>query len=83
MSIKSLVWTEEKKPNDEIRYNHVIAVTPFGRFLVTWKGWKKYDSPTIDETPWGGWGGVGVDLQAAKETAEEQYIKKISEGLGL
>jgi hypothetical protein len=40
MNIKPLIWTDEQKSNDEISYNHVIAETPFGRFLITWKGWK-------------------------------------------
>jgi hypothetical protein len=75
--IKPLEWSDVKEPCEECRYHHVTAETPFGRFLITWKGWKQFDDPTIDETPWGGFGGVGPDLDDAKEIAESEYIKRV------
>jgi hypothetical protein len=49
----SLQWTDNMPPSEACRYDHCIAETPFGRFLITWKSWKEYDDPTVDETPWG------------------------------
>lgn len=72
-----LVWSEEAEANEQVRYNHTIAETPLGRFLVTWKGWKKYASITIDETPWGDFGGVACDLADAKEMAQKMWNEKI------
>lgn len=42
--LKPLEWTEERQPDEDIRYNHVIADSVLGRFSVEWKGWKDYDS---------------------------------------
>lgn len=81
MQIKPLEWTEPMQPNDECCYNHVTAQTPFGRFLITWKGWKEYDSPTIDETPWGEFGVAELDLQTAKAFAEAEYLKRVGDCL--
>lgn len=47
-----LQWTENRPPCAGCPYDHCIAKTPFGRFLITWKSWKEYDSPTVDGTPW-------------------------------
>jgi hypothetical protein len=47
--IVGLHWSDHKKPTNGIPYDHIIAETPFGRTLITWKGWKEHDSPTIDE----------------------------------
>ena len=51
-----LCWTENLPPSESCPYDHCIAETPFGRFLITWKSWKEYDSPIVDETPWSPWG---------------------------
>lgn len=72
-----LVWTAPAKPNSQCRYDHVIAETPFGRFLITWKSWKAWDSPTIDETPWGDFFGVGANLEAAQGMAECEYQNRL------
>ncbi|WP_425401214.1 hypothetical protein [Algiphilus sp.] len=79
--VKPLEWTEPQQPNDEFSYNHVTAQTPFGRFVITWKGWKEHDNPTIDETPWGDFGGVGCDLMGAKTIAEAEYTKRVVNAL--
>lgn len=68
-----LIWTDPSPPNEQCRYHHTIAETPFGRFLLTWKGWKDYPDYGFDETPWGGieyhgWSTVGDAQQwAGKE----------------
>lgn len=45
--LKPLEWTEERQPDEDIRYNHVIADSVLGRFSVEWKGWKDYDSRVL------------------------------------
>lgn len=78
---KPLVWTDVTEPNTEVPYHHIIAMTPFGRFLVTWKGWKEHDPPTIDETPWGEWGGVTDSLDEARDLCGRMYEAKLHECL--
>ena len=77
MIVKPLEWSQEMPPNDDICYNHVVASTPFGRLVITWKGWKDYDSPTIDEAPWPDWWGCGQDLEEAKTLADTEYAKRV------
>ena len=74
-----LRWTEPQPPNEEVSYDHCIAETPFGRFLITWKGWKEHDCPTIDETPWGDWGGAYGTVDDAKEAAQRKWEAKLKE----
>lgn len=69
-----LEWSAEMNPNSECGYNHVTAQTPFGRILITWKGWKDYPSPTVDEHPVEGYFYVGHDVKDAKENAESAYF---------
>lgn len=40
-------WTEERQPNEKIRYNHMLLTTPLGVFSLEWKGWKKYGSVCV------------------------------------
>jgi hypothetical protein len=32
-------------------YNNWLGETPFGRILITWKGWKEYHDACVDEFP--------------------------------
>jgi len=78
--MKPLVWTEQRKPNNDCSYNHCIAETPFGRFLLTWKGWKEQpaDSMGFDETPWGDvWYGYWGSVEGAQKEAEDMLLEKI------
>ena len=77
--IKPLVWSDPAPPNEEIRYDHITADTPFGRFLVTWKGWKDHDPPIIDETPWGGWEAATDSLDEARDLCWRRYEEKLRE----
>jgi hypothetical protein len=81
-----LEWTENRPPRNGVcRYDHCIAETPFGRFLLTWKGWKtdwQYDLG-FDETPWDGieyhsWGSI----DEAKQWAADEMEKRIRLFLG-
>ena len=75
--ISALKWSEEREPNDEVSYDHVKAETPFGRFLITWKGWKDHDSPTVDETPWGDYWDSFCSVEDAKEACFKEYKARI------
>ena len=75
----SLEWTAPNVPNNDCRYNHCISETPFGRFLLTWKGWRKDDPEYgFDKTPWGvieyhGWSTV----EDAQEWAAQEMGRRI------
>lgn len=82
--VKPLAWTDESAPTESCRYNHVEAMTPFGRFLITWKGWKGDDWPTVDEVPWEGYDstfGPHPDLEEAKAACEQEFARRINECL--
>lgn len=75
---KSLNWTPELQPNEDCRYNHFTADTPFGRFLITWKGWKKYDDPVAEETPWGEFYHPHAStLEQAKVNCEQEFTRRL------
>lgn len=76
-SVADLRWSEERQPDDSCWYNHVVADTPFGRFRITWKGWKDGDCPTIDETPWNEFGGAFSTVAEAKAAAQAQFAERI------
>jgi hypothetical protein len=76
LPVMSLVWSDEP-PNNDCRYNHAAAVTPFGRVLITWKGWREYVYPTIDETPWGEFGGSFSTVEEAKAAVQAEYTRRV------
>lgn len=83
-TVKLLHWTEDRKPNNECGYNHCISETPFGRFLLTWKGWKTepWQSMSIgfDETPWGeAWYEMWDTTDEAKESAYTKFCELIAD----
>lgn len=76
-----LSWSEPAGPNDECMYDHVIATTPFGRFLLTWKGGKKTPSYSFDETPWDHEGltpHVWRMLESAKMWAAAEMARRLA-----
>lgn len=77
MSKYPLQWSETFPPNESVCYHHVIAETPFGRILITWKGWKERDNPTVDEHPVPGFFAVGDDVEDAKDLAECAYSEAV------
>jgi hypothetical protein len=85
-SIK-LQWSDHLKPNDEVRYDHLIAQTSFGRILITWKGWKEEWNLAfiIDEHPVDGARGsyAGNTIEEAKQSAEEKYRAALEAALAL
>lgn len=73
-----LSWSDPAEPKEKgCHYNHTIAETPFGRLLLTWKGWKDDPGFGFDETPWGeveyrGWSTV----REAQEWAEGEMARR-------
>lgn len=81
MKVRSIEWSEEREANPEVSYNHVVGTTPFGRFLLTWKGWKEphQQDVCVDETPWNNepvtpW---TCDLDEAKALCQFTFEEKV------
>jgi hypothetical protein len=73
-----LSWSEERQPCEECRYNHCIAETPFGRFLISWKGWKEHSAVTADETPFGDWFECWNSVEEAKSGCQSEYNRRLA-----
>jgi hypothetical protein len=73
-----LQWTENMPPSEGCRYDHCIAETPFGRFRISWKGWKQFDSPTVDETPWGDWDNAFNSVDEAKAACQKEMDERLA-----
>ena len=79
-----LNWSTPSPPNEKYHYDHTIAETPFGRFLLTWKGWKDNPGYGFDETPWNeieyhDWDNV----EEAQRWAEQEIYRKCRDLLGI
>lgn len=69
--VKPLEWSEEKVSNKDVKYNHVIAETPFGRFVIAWKSNDSFDvmeSPLEPENY-----KFFSTLEQAKESCQEDF----------
>lgn len=75
--IKELQWSPPQIPTSDIPYPHVIAETPFGRFVVSWKTWKSHHPVYLEETPWFGWYMSYETVEAAKAAAHAGYCARI------
>lgn len=73
--IKPIEWTEPAPPNENIRYDHVIGTCGLGKFVITWKSWKKFDSYCLDFND--DYLVAEIDLEAAKEYAFTYLSDKI------
>jgi hypothetical protein len=76
-----LSWSEERQPCEECHYNHCIAETPFGRFLISWKGWKEHPAVTAvtaDETPFGDWFECWNSVEEAKSGCQSEYNRRLA-----
>lgn len=70
-------WTDEQ--DARCSYTHLIGHTPFGRVLITWKGWKEVWNMTLDESPWGASGYVGDTVESTKKNVEAEFNKRLLE----
>ena len=79
--MSKLKWSEDFPPNSYCSYNHCFADTPFGRFLLTWKGWKEHCNSGVgfDETPFADevWYDSWDSVEDAKKAAEERFFTEI------
>jgi hypothetical protein len=75
-----LKWSDEKPPNENCPYDHCTAETPFGRVLITWKGWKpRYATAvTADETPFSGYFGCWNSVEEAKAQIQAEYNRRLT-----
>ena len=76
VKVKELVWSENLPPSTAIAYDHAVAETQFGRYLITWKGWKDQPMPTLDEAP-GGFFYCGSDVDEVKAAAQSDFARRI------
>jgi len=83
IAVKPLVWSPISKSNSDIPYDHTFAMTAFGRILITWKGWKDNDWPTIDECPGHDYLNVSAysSVESAKDAAFAMYASRVFECL--
>lgn len=78
MTLKPLEWSEERQPNEDSCYNHVVAKSPLGKILIEWKGWKEDDSRAVSVD--GSYLDYAHDLEGAKLVAE-QHLLSIAKSL--
>jgi hypothetical protein len=61
-------------------YDNWLGETPFGKILITWKGWKDYPCATVDEFP-GEFQAQGSDPDAVKAECEAEFARRCKEAL--
>jgi hypothetical protein len=59
----------------DCRYTNWLGITPFGRILITWKGWKEHHDACVDEFP-GGFYAYG-EPDYVKAACEAEYIRRL------
>ena len=80
--IIKIEWSEIRKPDDKIRYDHVIGTTPIGPVHITWKSYKEYIVYYVDEAPWylkDGFEDIhGNTVEDAKEKSQLMFERFVS-----
>jgi hypothetical protein len=77
-TIPEIAWTSPRKPNQDVSYDHIIGKTPFGRILITWKGWKEGDQHvSIDEFPGNDFFVGCSSVDEAKEIAYKEWCRRL------
>lgn len=76
-----LSWSEEYKPNETIRYNHILADSPIGKFSIEWKGWKENDDVMIYLDSY--YLGYANTLEEAREAVDKYLYSKTVQLIGL
>lgn len=67
----------EKDADKQCGYNNWVGTTPFGRILITWKGWKDYPDACVDDFP-GEFHACGSP-DDVKEACEAEYLRRVSQ----
>jgi hypothetical protein len=70
-----LKWSEVCDPNEDCRYTHVSAETPFGVYSIEWKAHKQFDDRTLFLD--GEHLSSGHDLEQAKAKAYEHHSARV------
>ena len=65
----------EKDADKECKYNNWVGTTPFGRILITWKGWKESHDACVDEFP-GDFQFYGLPDEV-KAACESEYLRRL------
>ena len=86
----ALQWTENLPPCEGFRYDHCIATTPLGRFVIECISWKEFDYPQVREAPWrdgidenGSYDPESLiylefnDLDEAKKACQDEFNKRL------
>ena len=81
--LQPIAWGPDTPPNATCGYNHCLAETAIGKFLLTWKGWKSEPWQDMgigfDETPWGDvWYGDWDTVEEAKATAQAELLRRVN-----
>jgi hypothetical protein len=71
VGVKALEWSDPSPPNDDCRYDHVVAATPWGPMRIEWKGWKQHDSYSVFRD--GFFMSSESALDAAKAAAQDMH----------
>ena len=77
MNVKELIWSKDYPPDNSCRYNHILASTHFGSYLISWKGWK--DRPEFSVEFDGEWLHSFYSLDEAKSYCQSDF-KDLVEG---
>lgn len=77
----TLKWSEERQPCEDCRYNHCVAETPFGKFVISWKGWKEYPTVAVDEAPFGDWFECWNSVEDAKAACQAEYSRRLADAI--
>ena len=58
-------------------YNNWLGETPFGRILITWKGWKENHDASVDEFP-GDIPAIYGDPEGVKMLAGQEFYRRLA-----
>ena len=74
------LWKNYTSGQNDIHYDHSILDTQFGRFLITWKGWKENPSYDVDESPFAfNFYPIAGSLLEVQKRCEKEFQRVISE----
>jgi hypothetical protein len=61
---------------EESSYNNFVGITPFGKILITWKGWKANPTASVDIFPGGFF--MSGSPEEVKAACEAEYVRRFS-----